>query len=159
MEIERKYLIPTLPALSGCSYHEIEQAYLCTGPVVRIRRQDHEYYLTYKGGGLLAREEYNLPLTPQAYAHLLPKADGNVITKRRYLIPLHDPAAKTPDYVFSSPLTVELDVFSGKFAGLQLAEVEFASVEDANAFVPPDWFGEDVTMNPAYHNSTMSRAE
>lgn len=159
MEIERKFLIPNLPDLSDYTYHEIEQAYLCTGPVVRIRREDDHYYLTYKGGGLLAREEYNLPLNAQAYAHLLPKADGNVITKRRYLIPLPNPSARTPDYVFSGPLTIELDIFSGKFAGLQLAEVEFASVEDAREFLPPDWFGEDVTMDPAYHNSTMSQTD
>ncbi len=159
MEIERKFLIPSLPDLSGCAYHEIEQAYLCTGPVVRIRREDDQYYLTYKGGGLLAREEYNLPLNPRAYYHLLAKADGNIITKRRYLIPLENPSANTPDYIFAGPLTIELDIFSGKFKGLQLAEVEFASVEDANAFLPPDWFGEDVTMNPAYHNSTMSQTD
>lgn len=159
MEIERKFLIKELPELSACSYHDIEQAYLCTCPVVRIRREDKQYYLTYKGGGMMAREEYNLPLTPQAYAHLLPKADGNVITKRRYLIPLPSPVSKTPGYVFSAPLTVELDVFAGKFEGLLLAEVEFASMEDAKEFVPPDWFLEDVTMNPAYHNSNMSRTE
>ncbi len=159
MEIERKFLIPHLPDLSSYTYHEIEQAYLCTSPVVRIRREDEHYYLTYKGGGLLAREEYNLPLNPQAYAHLLTKADGNVITKRRYLIPHPNSSSNIPGYVFSSPLTIELDIFFGKFAGLQIAEVEFASVEDAKAFLPPDWFGEDVTMNPAYHNSTMSQAD
>ena len=46
-----------------------------------------EYYLTYKGKGLLAREEYNLPLTKESYEHLIKKADGNIITKKRYEIP------------------------------------------------------------------------
>ena len=49
MEIERKFLIKNLPDnLSSYPYHQIEQGYLCTAPVVRIRRQDEEYYLTYK---------------------------------------------------------------------------------------------------------------
>ena len=51
MEIERKFLIKKglLPAeLESYPFHEIEQGYLCTNPVVRIRRQDDEYYLTYK---------------------------------------------------------------------------------------------------------------
>lgn len=51
MEIERKFLIKKeqLPKdLANCSFHKIEQGYLCTDPVVRIRRQDDEYYLTYK---------------------------------------------------------------------------------------------------------------
>ena len=62
MEIERKFLIKELPEnLETYPSHLIEQAYLCTKPVVRIRRQDDDYYMTYKGGGLMAREEYNLP--------------------------------------------------------------------------------------------------
>ena len=94
---------------------------------------------------MMIREEYNLPLTEEAYAHLKAKADGNVISKRRYLIPL------------GGSLTAELDVFSGRFAGLMLAEVEFASEEEANRFCPPDWFGREVTYSPEYHNSSMSR--
>ena len=91
MEIERKFLIKHIPEnLDSYSYHLIEQAYLCTEPVVRIRRQDDEYYMTYKGSGMMRREEYNLPLNKDAYDHLLPKADGNVISKKRYLIPLSD---------------------------------------------------------------------
>ena len=93
MEIERKFLIKKeqLPKdLANCSFHKIEQGYLCTDPVVRIRRQDDEYYLTYKSKGLLSREEYNLPLTQESYEHLKPKADGIVISKTRYLIPEKD---------------------------------------------------------------------
>lgn len=152
MEIERKYLInhETLPfSLQEFSCHKIEQAYLCTSPVVRIRREDDSYYLTYKGGGMMAREEYNLPLTEEAYDHLLTKIDGNIITKTRYIIPFDKNN-------INKPLTIELDVFEGKFAGLYLAEIEFESVEDANEFLPPYWFGEDVTYDGAYHNSRMS---
>ena len=77
MEIERKYLIEKeqLPAdLASYPFHKIEQGYLCTSPVVRIRRQDDDYFLTYKSKGLMAREEYNLPLTQEAYEHL--KSEG-----------------------------------------------------------------------------------
>ena len=64
MEIERKFLVETPPKdYTSYPFHMIEQAYLCTEPVVRIRREDSTYYLTYKSKGLLAREEYNLPLT------------------------------------------------------------------------------------------------
>ena len=145
MEIERKYLISDPPMeLSGYSFHKIEQGYLNTHPVVRVRRQDDSYYLTYKGSGMMIREEYNLPLTKEAYEHLLPKADGNVITKCRYLIPL------------DGGLTCELDVFEGAFEGLVLAEVEFESEEAANAFVPPSWFIKEVTTDFHFHNSYMS---
>lgn len=144
-EIERKYLIPALPAgLESYPYHDIEQAYLCTSPVVRIRRQDNDYFLTYKSKGLMVREEYNLPLTEEAYLHLREKADGHRIRKRRYLIPY-------------GPYTIELDQFFRPREGLLLAEVEFGSEEEALSFTAPDWFGEDVTSSPLYHNSNLSQ--
>lgn len=146
MEIERKYLIHELPEnLTDYPFKQIEQGYLCTSPVVRIRRSDDKYILTYKGSGLMMREEYNLPLTKEGYEHLKPKADGILITKKRYLIPLTD------------KLTIELDIFENELAPLMLAEVEFETREDADRFVPPEWFGEDVTFSTDYHNSTLSR--
>lgn len=145
MEIERKFLIKRLPGpLAEYPCHQIEQAYLCTDPVVRVRRQDDDYILTYKGRGMLSREEYNLPLTQTGYFHLLGKADGNVITKKRYVIPL------------SSGWKAELDIFEGKFDGLRLVEVEFPDEDAANGFAAPDWFGEEVTYSGAYHNSVLS---
>ncbi len=146
MEIERKFLIKKLPDnLTSYKARKIEQAYLCTDPVVRVRRDNDDYYLTYKSKGMIVREEYNLPLTKEAYGHLLAKADGIIITKTRYEIPEKD------------NLTIELDVFEGKFDGLLLAEVEFASEEEALGYVPPEWFGEDVSNSTKYHNSTLSR--
>lgn len=146
MEIERKFLIKKLPDnLTSYKARKIEQAYLCTDPVVRVRRDNDDYYLTYKSKGMIVREEYNLPLTKEAYGHLLAKADGNIITKIRYEIPEKD------------NLTIELDVFEGKFDGLLLAEVEFASEEEALGYIPPEWFGEDVSNSTKYHNSTLSR--
>ena len=146
MEIERKYLIKSLPEnLSSYSFHLIEQGYLCTNPVIRVRREDDSYYMTYKGAGLMSREEYNLPLNKEAYDHLIKKADGNIITKKRWLIPIEH------------GLTIELDIFEGCFDGLIIAEVEFDSEAEANDFTPPDWFGEDVTFSSKYHNSTLSQ--
>jgi CYTH domain-containing protein len=148
MEIERKYLITRLPeGATDHPYHLIEQGYLSTEPVVRVRREDDNYYLTYKSKGLLEREEYNLPLTMDSYDHLIKKADGHILTKKRYLIPVEN----------SDSLTIELDIFEGRFKGLMLAEVEFETREDAEAFTAPDWLGEDVTFTGEYQNSRLSR--
>ena len=63
MEIERKFLIQKMPSdLENYKSCLIEQAYLNVKPVVRVRREDETYYMTYKGSGMMAREEYNLPL-------------------------------------------------------------------------------------------------
>ncbi len=159
MEIERKFTLKTLPAdLDSYPVLHIEQAYLSTDPVVRVRKENDVYYMTYKGSGMMAREEYNLPLTEEAYYHLREKADGNIISKRRYRIPLNNPGFKegfpTPpdDYT----LMIELDVFDAPFAPLTLAEVEFGSKDAANAFLPPEWFDEEVTYHKEYHNSYLA---
>lgn len=144
MEIERKFTVRQLPdRLSQYPVRHLEQAYLNTEPVIRIRKEDDRFYLTYKGSGMLAREEYNLPLHEESYRHLLPKCDGNVISKKRYLIPFEGH-------------TIELDVFDAPFSPLVIAEVEFETEEAASAFLPPSWFLKDVTYDPAYHNSYLA---
>jgi len=145
MEIERKFLVEKLPEnLEKYTTLHIEQAYLCTDPVVRVRKQDDEYLLTYKGRGKMVREEHNLPLHKEAYEHLREKADGNIIAKRRTYIPY-------------GAYLIELDVFEDPFKGLMLAEVEFGTELEAVAFVPPNWLGRDVTFEEEYHNSYLSR--
>ena len=146
MEIERKFLVAQLPDnLDNYNCRYIEQGYLSTKPVVSVRRDNDDYYLTYKGSGMMAREEYNLPLTKESYKHMRPKADGILISKTRYLIPE------------KGGLTIELDVFDVPYEGLYLAEVEFSSEEQALSYNPPAWFGEDVTNSGKYHNSRLSQ--
>lgn len=168
MEIEKKFTIKNIPfSLASYEYRLIEQAYLNTAPVIRIRKEDENYYLTYKGAGLLAREEYNLPLNKEAYYHLLKKADGNVISKKRYLIPIESSIKLHTDESHSAKelaprqerLLIELDIFDPPFAPLIIAEVEFPDLESAEAFHPPEWFLEDVTMDRRYHNSNLSREQ
>lgn len=147
MEIERKFLIRELPKKEELEKYKclsIEQGYLCREPVIRIRKQEREYWLTYKGKGLMTREEYNLPLNQEAYEHLKTKIDGKIIIKKRYIIPIDD------------ELKVELDIFEGFHKGKILAEVEFPDEETAVAFQPLSWFGEEVTYQKEYHNSHMS---
>lgn len=123
MEIERKYLVLHLPGpLESYPCRILEQGYLNTSPVVRIRRDNDRYELTYKSAGLMSRQEYNLPLDDKSYEHLLTKIDGRLIKKKRYMIPL------------SSALTAELDIFEGDLAPLMLVEVEFDTEDAANSF-------------------------
>src|SRR3954453_14849872 len=41
---------------------------------------------------------------------------------------------------------------------MDLLSIEFAAGEDADGFVPPAWFGPEVTQNPAYHRGSLARA-
>ena len=145
MEIERKFLVSRLPdALEKCRRVRMEQAYVSTDPVIRIRRAGERYVLTCKGRGLLAREEFELDMAPEAYRRLLAKADGLRIVKDRYRVPLGEYVA-------------ELDIFAPPLAPLALVEVEFPTEADAENFMPPDWFGREVTHDPAYTNAALSQ--
>ena len=147
MEIERKFLIKKadIPKdIESYNPRHIEQGYLCTEPVVRIRQDNDSYVLTYKSKGLMTREEYEMPLTKESFEHLKRKVDGRMIVKDRYMIPYND------------SLVIELDVFRDFHAPLVLAEVEFNSEDEAKSFVPPKWFSDDVTFSGKYHNSYLS---
>lgn len=145
MEIERKFLVKTLPAdLAQYPCRHIRQAYVSTDPVIRVRQKDEDYILTVKGEGFLQREEFEMPLKKEQFKRLLAKSEGCSIAKDRYCIPF-------------GAYTIELDIFAPPFDPLVLAEVEFASVDEANAFVPPEWFGEEVTLENEYTNAAISR--
>ena len=144
-EIERKFKVKEIPDLKRYDFKYIEQGYLNTNPVIRVRKEDDKYYMTYKGKGHIEREEYNLPLNKESYDHLIVKSDGIIITKKRYLIPY-------------DKYTIELDVFENEYQGLTIAEVEFESMEEANAFAPPEWFGEDVSKDKNYTNAHLALA-
>ena len=148
-EIERKWLLNELPQfiikdLESFEKIQMIQAYLCRRPVIRIRRENDQYVLTYKGEGYKVREEYNLPLNESAFYDLLKKCTGTVIYKERYIIPLEN------------GLNAELDVFKENHAGLLLLEVEFENEEEADSFEAPLWFGKEVTGLKKYTNSYIS---
>lgn len=109
-------------------------------------KEQEEYIFCYKGRGRLSREEYNLPLTKEAYETLVRKTEGRVIRKRRYAIPY-------------GSYTVELDIFQGELEGLCYAEVEFPSEEEALSFQPLDWFSEELTGEKGYSNAELSFAK
>lgn len=159
MEIEKKYLVNRIPEnLQEYTCFEIEQGYLCASPIVRIRKINDEYILTYKShkffkdtpklaipDNIIACEEVELPLSEESYEHLCKKVDNNLIRKRRYKIPLYG------DYV------AELDIFSEHLEGLVVVEVEFRDPLQASLFVKPSWFGEDISAETRYGNASLSR--
>lgn len=155
MEIEKKFLVSKIPEdLDQWKASVIEQGYLCTDPVIRIRRMDDQYILTYKSKqgiqrvtGVCINQEEELSLTKESYQHLKGKIDGVLIEKTRYTMcyPLSGRTYK-----------IELDIFHGNYEGMVLAEVEFPSKEEADQFVPPDWFTENVSDDCHYSNAYLA---
>lgn len=152
MEIERKFLVTKSPEnLEKYDCKFLEQAYISTEPVIRIRaiknKNDNtkRYILTVKSEGMMARQEYELEITETAYNNLMQKTEGNTISKYRYIIPLED------------NLKLELDVFLGDFEGIIMGEIEFPSEEYAKKYDPPAFLGKEVTFDKRFHNSSMTK--
>jgi adenylate cyclase len=145
VEVERKFLVTDLPAIDAAAGDEIDQGYLATGTdgEVRLRRKAGRHLLTAKRGSGLAREEAEIEIDEQRFEELWPLTAGRRLRKRRHALPNDD-------------LTIEIDVYAGDLDGLVVAEIEFSSEEDARAFDPPDWLGEEVTWDRRYLNETLA---
>ncbi|HWF49442.1 MAG TPA: CYTH domain-containing protein [Solirubrobacteraceae bacterium] len=148
MEIERKFLIADPPPdLETFPHSPIEQAYVAIDPAgteVRVRRRAGETTLTVKGGRGRSRTEEELEIDPEIFRELWELSAGRTLEKRRYELP------------GEGGLTIEVDVYAGRLGGLIVAEVEFPSTEAADAFVPPPWFGQEVTDDDAYKNRSLA---
>ena len=152
MEIERKYLVVSLPGnLDSYPHVEIEQCYLCTSPTVRVRRMGDVYILTIKEnlskgkkGEAIHNREEEFDLSAESYERPKAKCEGRPVLKTRYKIPL------------AGGLVAELDIFHGAHEGLRLVEVEFPDTAASNTFTPPVWFGEDVSSDRRYRNSWLA---
>ena len=161
MEIERKYLVNSLPEdLESYPHVEIEQGYLCTSPTVRVRRMGDVCILTVKeriGSGTdsaIVNREEEFTLSAEAFVRLKAKCEGRMVVKTRYRIPLGRRAEAGG--LRSVELTAELDLFHGCHEGMRLVEVEFPDIQSADAFVPPAWFGADVSNDKRYRNSHLA---
>jgi len=148
MEIERKFLIPAAPPeLERFPSSRIEQGYVAIDPLgteVRVRRRGAVATLTVKGGRGRSRAEEEIELDDERFAHLWELSAGRCLAKTRYELPA------------PGGLTIELDVYEGGLTGLVTAEVEFVSERDADEFVPPAWFGREVTDDDAYKNRRLA---
>lgn len=144
MEIERKFLIDRFPDLPEIASARVWQGYLSTAPVVRIRRAElpdgaQRFELTVKGKGTLVRTEVNIDITAEQYGEMAGLLKREPIFKDYHV------------YDLGSGLRLECSIVDGGTDhGFMYAEVEFDSVEAANAFVPPAYLGREVTEDPGF---------
>jgi len=147
-EIERKFRVSHLPDLGPdvAPGAALRQGYVAIdGEVeVRVRSEDGDCTLTVKGGSGLVRTEVDVPIDTARFDELWVLAGERTIEKTRHRIPLGD-------------LVAELDVYGGRLAGLAVVEVEFASVDRADGFEPPPWFGAELTGTPGWSNAALAR--
>jgi len=146
LEVERKFLLNHIPdELESYEKKKILQGYISLNPALRIRSSGTDFIFTFKTGKGLVRDEFECPITKEQFDNLWELVLGKEIKKDRYYIPL------------SEGLIAELDIYHERLSGLVTVEVEFETSEQAEAFNPPMWFGEDVTNDLRYSNSNLSK--
>ncbi len=147
VEIERKFLVTSLPeAMDRYRHERIMQGYIVVGAdgsEVRLRRKGRKHFEAVKMGRGEIRSELEVELTAAQFDTLWEATSGRRIDKTRYEIR-------------HAGVVMEVDVYHGELAGLVTAECEFASPEESRRFVPPDWFGREVTNDPAYKNQSLA---
>ena len=143
VEIERKFVIEKEIDLSSLEYDDIVQGYVMLNPEVRVRSKGGKYYRTSKSKGDMVREEREKEISCTMYNILMDNREGGIVAKRRYYMPY-------------GKYTIEIDVFERHLEGLVVAEVEFETEVEANSFVPPHWFGTEVTYDKRFKNKNLS---
>lgn len=157
IEIERKYLLEAYPETliqEGVIKVEkeqfIEQTYLALDgdQELRVRKITDprsgqvEYTHTFKKGWGIAREEVEFTISEGLYDQVV-KAHGAIpLTKRRVTAQWGDTIIEIDDYA-------QIDML--------VLEVEFSSIEAADSFVPPAWFGQDISTDKQYSNKKVWR--
>ena len=148
IEIERKFLVTSKDFKNEASRkYRIKQGFLNTDPerTVRIRIQDDQGFITIKGKGNTSgasRFEWEKPIALNEAEALFALCEPGSIEKIRYEITVDNH-------------TYEVDVFDGDNKGLILAEIELT--DENESFTKPGWLGNEVTGNPSYYNSQLSK--
>lgn len=144
IEIERKFLV------RDESWKTISPVYFCQGYLnpnrertVRVRVAGPQGFLTVKGinqGATRPEFEYEIPV--EDAQQMLPLCEGPLIEKNRYLVSYDS-------------MVWEIDEFLGENQGLVVAEIELET--ENQTFELPAWLGEEVTDDPRYFNSNLTR--
>jgi CYTH domain-containing protein len=146
VEIERKFLVDELPSdLEWLDERPLRQGYVALDgdTEVRVRDDAGEWRLTVKHGGGLLRVEEDIEIDARRGESLWALTEGRRVEKRRHRMPYGE-------------AVLEIDVFEGSLSGLVVAEVEFRDEDVARTFVPPAWFGREVTDDRAFKNRALA---
>lgn len=155
LEIERKFLLAADPAelirdgaVTALMEQRIEQTYLAIDEtqelrvrrITDIRSGEVMHTHTFKNGNGLVREEVEYGISAGIYEQIVAAFGFQPLTKNRITAQWNG-------------RMIEIDIYDQ--IHLSVLEVEFGSLEEANAFRAPDWFGEDISSQKQYSNKTV----
>ncbi|GGG07578.1 adenylate cyclase [Paenibacillus albidus] len=155
LEIERKFLLPEYPErlikageLKILTRQTMDQTYLAIDGAqeLRVRKITDldtgkiTYTHTFKDGKGISREEVEYSISAGLYNQMIEAVRAIPLIKTRL----------TGNW---NGTIVEIDVYTQ--LELAVLEVEFDSLEEAESFQAPAWFGKDVSVERQYSNKTV----
>ena len=152
-EVEKTFIVKEMPQLKKEEIADIAkviQDYILKdgSGELRIRkvtnkREGTKYDMAVKvGNGMIRSEVYKL-LTQDEWKQL------KLVSKATLIQTLIVPVSN--EFV--------IHIYGGKLKGLVLVEVEFPSVKEANRFIPPYWFGKEVTNDIRFRGKSLAFSE
>lgn len=158
-EIERKFIIdPTkIPYnLKKMDYKDIIQGYVTSidrdltfrlrHVLYRSQEGDllgEEFFQTIKGKGTKIRDEFEIKLWKNQFSQMWVLCKNRSLHKFRYELP-------------SENYKYELDQYKNNLSPLWTIEVEFDTLEECDSFIPPKWFGEEITEDNSWSNLSLA---
>ena len=143
-KIERKFLLSSLPSgIDKASKIVYERYFLRVNEndEIRIQRKGDTFYREHKITiSNFSNEIVVTSITAEDFDRLKLKATGNI---------------ERDSYSLPNIQNATVKVYHCRFEGLIRAEVEFASVNDATHFAPPDWIGQEITDSDLGRDSRL----
>lgn len=151
IEIERVFLVNKLPsnlkkykpvAMDTGDFYDSSKIGGVRVDHLTVRRKDDRYEIRKKEGNseykkmeqtiFITKEEFDLIISVAPQRH----------QKNMYLYPI------------GNGIICELDMYLGKLKGYARIEVEFKNEKEMKSFVPPKWFGTEITeLNHSIHKN------
>ncbi len=144
-EIERKFLVNTLPDVNHLKVIEYERSFLFIdkNSEIRIQKKWDRYELEKKTNrSSLQATKQKLEISLQEYRELK-KNCKKIIQRKSYSI------SQNPE--------ISLKIYSGEFKWLSRVEVEFQNEHQASSFTPLEWFWKEITNSPLWRDSQLVR--
>jgi adenylate cyclase len=144
-EIERKFLVRKMPDISNITPVHYERYFLpsSTGKEIRISKVDNVHIYEEKDEiSEMERTRAKKEITRTEFDTLKANASGPLIRDK---------------YMVQNKPKVVIQVYEGRFQGLNRAEVEFETLEEAQAFKPMSWMGKEITKLPIGRDSKLIR--
>jgi CYTH domain-containing protein len=136
-EIERKFLVEEMPSLRGIEKEEQERYFIQRSDLLEEGLNKKGSRFVYESKFMLSKKERTrekVRISKEEFEKLKEKGT-HVLVRDSYILSREKPI-------------ISIKKYQGIYKGLVLAEVEFDSISEYEAFEPLPWMGVEVTDGP-----------